>query len=62
MENFSFLIATQDFIQLSLSHILGFELLGLVPEIAEDVPDFKVGDRILFSLNRNRFYDTFNLL
>ena len=61
LENFSFLIAAQDFIQLSLSHILGFEILDLVTEIAEDVPDFKVGDRILFSLNRNRFYNTFNL-
>ena len=36
----------QNFIPLTLPHILGFELSGVVTEIAEDVQNFKVGDRI----------------
>lgn len=36
----------QDFIPLTLPHILGFELSGIVTEVADDVQDFKVGDRI----------------
>jgi len=36
----------KDFIPITFPHILGFELSGIVAEVADDVHQFKIGDRI----------------